>query len=202
MGLAVVFAMTGMSSAQNLLSNGDFELDDGVDPLAAQDWTETHSGGWDNREVSGSWPGSVETTNHHFALGNAGGFGATIHQDVAGTPGLIYQLRAQSMIDAWWWANGYLNLEFLDAGGVALPGSNESGHWNPGGYDVGIPVTGYSVTLLAPAGTVTVRSSLGSYGEGGTVRFDNAVLEVVPEPATLGLLGLSGLALWIVRRRI
>ena len=203
MGLAAVFAVTGMASAQNLLSNGDFELGENDPADATQpndlnpvDWTEDHSGGWSNREINGQMP-----DGYSYALGNAGGFGATASQIVPATAGEFYQLRAQSLVDAWWWANGYLSLEFLDIGGNVLAGSDESDHWNPGGYDVGIPLTSYSVTLLAPAGTVEVKAALGAYGEGGTVRFDNAVLEVVPEPATLGLLGLSGLALWIVRRR-
>lgn len=203
MGLAAVFAMTSMVSAQNLLSNGDFELgynDPGdltqPNELNPTDWTEDHSGGWSNREINGQMP-----DGHSYAIGNAGGWGATVYQDVAGTAGNFYQLRADSLIDAWWLSYSYLGIDFLDAGGNVLAGSSESPHVDPGGYDVGTTLTRYSLTLLAPAGTVDVRAKLGGYGEGGTVRYDNAVLEVVPEPATLGLLGLSGLALWIVRRR-
>ena len=124
-----------------------------------------------------------------------------MYQEVAATAGLNYQLSADSLIDAWRLSCSYLKLEFLDAGGVVLA-SAESPHVDPGGYDVGTTLTRYVLTQTAPAGVVDVRASLGGYGEGGTVRYDNASLEVVPEPATLGLLGLSGLALWIVRRRV
>jgi hypothetical protein len=37
---------------------------------------------------------------------------------------------------------------------------------------------------------------------GGTMRFDNANLTVIPEPATMGLVGLFGGGLLIIRRRL
>ena len=203
MGLAAVFAMTGMVSAQNLLSNGDFELGEN-DPLDATqpntlnpvDWTEDHSGGWSNREINPQMP-----DGNSYAMGNAGGWGATVYQIVPATAGTEYQLSADTLIDAWWYSYSYLALDFLDAGGISL-GVFESAHIDPGGYDVGTALTTDSVAAIAPAGTVEVKAALGGYGEGGTVRYDNASLEVIPEPATLGLLGLSGLALWFVRRRV
>lgn len=201
MGLAAIFAVTGMASAQNLLSNGDFELDNGVDPLVAADWV-TWGGWWMNREVSGSWPGSVETDNHHLAIGAEGGYGAGAHQDISvADDGSYYKLETQAMLDAWWLNSGYLKLEFYDATGTNMLGFAESAHFSQPNYDVGLPVAVYSVVGQAPAGTEIVRGILGTYGEGGTARFDYASVQVVPEPATLGLLGLSGLALWIVRRR-
>jgi PEP-CTERM motif len=42
-------------------------------------------------------------------------------------------------------------------------------------------------------------SSLSSGGGGGN--FDNVSLEVIPEPATLGLMGLGGLAMLGRKRR-
>ena len=200
MGLAAVFAMTGMTSAQNLLSNGDMELDNGSDPLVAASWT-TWGGWWMNREVNGAYPGSVAENDHHLAIGAAGGYGAGAHQDISvADDGATYQLRVDAMLDAWWLNSGYLKLEFFDAS-TNLIGFAESTHFSQPNYDVGLPLQMYYLNAVAPAGTEIVRPILGTYGEGGTARFDNAVLEVVPEPATLGLLGLSGLALWIVRRR-
>ncbi len=202
-GLAAAFAMTGIASA-NLLSNGDFELgeNDPVDPtqpndLNPVDWTEDHSGGWSNREINGAMP-----DGYSYALGNAGGYGAEASQDVAvADDGSWYKLSVDSALDAWWMNSGYLKLEFYDAGATLLK-EEESAHWTQPGYDTGLPNTNYDLFSAAPAGTAYVTAILGSWGEGGTARFDNAVLEVVPEPATLGLLGLSGLVLYVRRRMI
>lgn len=197
LALTGVFALTGVASA-DLLTNGDFSLDDGVDPANALDWVETTSGGWMNREQSATWP---DPADFHYALGNAGGYGATVHQDVTvADDGSSYGLSADSMLDAWWLNSGYLKLEFYDAGAVTMLGEVESTHWTQSDYDTGVPMMNYQISGQAPAGTEIVRAVLGTWGEGGTARFDNAVLEVVPEPATLSLFGVAGLALWIRRK--
>jgi hypothetical protein len=194
--LLAIFAMAGIASAANLLTNGDFALgSDGTTAPnnAALAWSQYNSsGGWNNRETSGNpVPG-----DYLMAIGCAGGYGAFAWQDVVGTAGTIYKLSADSSLDNWWKNAGYLKIEFYDAGAVMV-GFAESPHWAQAGYDTGLPWANYSITGTAPAGTVTVRSMLGTWGEGGTARFDNAVL--VPEPATMIMLGLG--SLFMARRK-
>jgi hypothetical protein len=183
------------ANAANLLVNGDFELGSGN---VATSWSGFNSsaGGWNNRETANNpIPG-----NYLMAIGAAEGYGAGEYQDVAGIAGVTYTLSADASLDAWWKNAGYLKIEFYDAGGtdpVNMVGFAElSPHFAQPGYDTGLPWANYNISGLAPAGTVTVRAMLGTWGEGGTARFDNAVL--TPEPATLAILGLGGL---LLRRR-
>jgi hypothetical protein len=192
--ILALLAVTGIASA-DLLSNGDFELGendpgDATQPntFIATSWSEWHSGGWSNREESGP-------TGFSYALGNAGGYGAGVFQDVAvADDGATYKLSFDASLDNWWMNSGYIKIEFLDAA-EAQVGFVESPHFTQPGYDAGIPWTTYSLIGTAPAGTEIVRAIGGTYGEGGTARFDNAVLTVVPEPATMALLGLGALVL-------
>lgn len=195
----LLMCVVGVSANANLLVNGDFEL--GSNGTTAPDnvalnWSQYNSsGGWNNRETTGN----PVPDNYLIAIGAAGGYGAFAWQDVAvADDGAQYQLSADASLDAWWLNNLYLKLEFYDAGMANMIGFSESAHHGQPGYDAGLPWANYSVSGMAPAGTAVVRVMLGTWGEGGTARFDNAVLEVIPEPATLMLLGLGAMAL---RRR-
>ncbi|MCE5185579.1 MAG: PEP-CTERM sorting domain-containing protein [Planctomycetaceae bacterium] len=193
---AALLAVAGIASA-NMLTNGDFALGSGgtTDPdNAALAWSQYNSsGGWNNRETAGN----PVAGDYLIAIGAAGGYGAFAWQDVAvADNGATYTLSADASLDKWWLNSGYLKIEFYDAGGtdpINMIGSAESAHFSQPGYDQGLPWANYSITGTAPAGTALVRVMLGTWGEGGTARFDNAVL--VPEPITLVLLGLGGLAL-------
>ena len=208
--LASALCLTlGAANAQNLLVNGDFSLDDGVSSLNALGWTEYNSAwdtdpnAWVNRETQNITqnPPYGDTNDFHYAMGYYGGYGASVSQDVTVTDdGSTFQLTADSSLDVWWMNSGYLKIEFYDAGATTLLGEVESAHWSQPGYDTGVPWANYSVAGVAPAGTETVRAILGSYGEGGTARFDNAVL-VIPEPTTGAFLALGSLMLLGYRSR-
>ncbi len=182
-GVMAVFSATGSVSA-NLLSNGDFAVGDS-NPADAVDWNEYNSSasGWVNRETNTGNPPYGDTSNYHMAIGNAGGYGAYIFQDVAvADDGSEYKLTCDASLDAWWLNSGYIKIEFYDAD-TNLLDEVESAHFSQPNYDLGLPWTEYSLIGTAPAGTVIVRALLGTYGEGGTARFDNADL-IIYDPIT------------------
>jgi hypothetical protein len=199
MSLATVFVMAGMASAQNLLTNADFELVGLGGPNDALDWDQW-GGDFNNRELAPA--DFAPNTSYVVSVGGwSGNVSAGLSQTVSATAGNWYKLQVDSVIEAWWNLEGYLQLEFLDVGDNVLK-TTVSPHWSAPGNDIGLAPDTYSLFSVAPAGTDSIVATLGGIGPGGTVRFDNAVLEVVPEPATLGMLGLSGLAVWFIRRRV
>jgi len=213
--LPAILAMAGVAQA-NLLTNGDFTLDDGVDALNAADWTEYNNGGWVNREQSANGTYG-DPLNFHYAIGNAGAINNGVFQNVVvPDDGATYELTVDAAMDEWWSPTGFLKIEFLDAG-AAIIGSQET-LFIANGFDaaVGQPWSPRSVIAVAPAGTASINAVLGGstdgsgtdpgnpdhYGNGGgTLRFDNADLSVVPEPASMALMGLGGLMVAGRRRR-
>jgi hypothetical protein len=218
MGLAAVFVMAGTASAQNLLSNGDFELSS---PILDTNGVATgfyESEFWDTATTGTAW---AEIANKTELQGNTYG---TLHanigsgwyegtsemwQTVSGvSAGDWYKLSVDSGADAWWLPTGQMSLIWLDGSDVVI-GSASMNTVDPAvygeNYDIPHPMQKYSLYSQAPVGAVSVQVEFASAmdpGVGGSITFDNAYLEIVPEPATLGLLGLSGLALWFVRRRV
>lgn len=96
-------------------------------------------------------------------------------------------------------------------GGASIIGSQET-LFVANGFDgaVGQPWSNRSVSAAAPAGTASINAVLGgstdnSNGDngngGGTIRFDNVDLSVIPEPASLALLVLGGLMIAGQRKR-
>lgn len=195
LALLTVLSIGGMAHA-NLLTNGDFSLDDGVDPGNAANWYEWTTNGWANRETSANGTYG-DPSNYHYALGANGAINEGVWQDTAvPDDGATYELTADVELDNWWKPDGYVKLEFLDASDNQL-GFDETWIY-ANGYDAAVnqPWQPISVSAQAPAGTVKVRSILAGWtaGDGGTIRYDNASLIVVPEPASLGLLAIGALA--------
>jgi len=136
------------------------------------------------------------------------GGGGGAFQILPTTEGQWYHLTVDSGADAWWQPVGEMALIWLDGGGGELGKHSRftvdpDVHGDPN--DTLHPMENYSLYGVAPIGAVEVKVEFASrtpYWVGGAVTFDNAVLEAVPEPATLGLLGLAGLALYVRRRMI
>ncbi|AQQ71592.1 hypothetical protein SMSP2_01968 [Limihaloglobus sulfuriphilus] len=93
----------------------------------------------------------------------------------------------------------YLNLEFYDAANALISGQ-DGAELKPTDPDyIEHSWVTRSMTLTAPANTQKIRYRIvgymggGTYGDWGVTRADNAVL--VPEPASLAVLGLGALLL-------
>jgi hypothetical protein len=203
---ALILALMPLSGVQaNLLLNGDFTLGEN-DPLDATqpnelnpvDWMYWNGGGWNNRELNAN---GIAPDNPHMALGNAGATDQGVFQVVAATEGLIYQAMVDSgSPDSWWKPNGELKIDFMDAGDVVLASASTT--WTMPNFDTLLPWQTYTTSGVAPVGTTQAKVLLMNQGpNGGTMRFDNASLVVIPEPTSLALLGLGACLARIFRRK-
>ena len=206
--LSAVALTTSITQGQNLLLNGDFNSPSSV--AAPDNWSIwTFGGGYANHEIltttlingthnnTGNYDNSYQMTVG--AASSSGGGG--VYQIVPGTAGLTYDLNVDAGAQAWWLPTGQIRLFFLDATstqlGLTQINTTDSIH-SPDQYDVGVAYQHYSIlNAVAPVGTTQVKVEFAGYG-GGSAWFDNAVLTVVPEPSTLGLVA-CGAALLLGR---
>lgn len=221
-GAGAFIALFACGAQANLLTNGTFETPDasGGDVPGASDWitfetvftnaTDGPNFGPVSHDAGGTQ--SLKMYGPFVPGGAAGAF-----QNVPGTAGTVYEL------DAWvmnWVGDpfgnlGILQLNFLDAGGNALPGGVQVTVDPFGTADVDLSVvqdgaeisdwTQLSLSAVAPAGTVEVQAFLlhiqtgDPCCAGGSLFWDDVSLTAVPVPAAVwlfgsGLLGLVGVA--------
>jgi hypothetical protein len=200
------------SSAANILQNGGFETADATTSTGAADWT----------SVIGAAPGTVgsaslvvDPTNAHSGnnylqisatgLDMVGGANVqAINNTPLGsvTPNLTYTLTlyAKGAFQPGDVANFALN--FLDSSGNVIGGSGVS----TGNFaSIGSGYTLYTESAMAPANASAAQANLSLTsgaitGTGpGTLSIDDVAISApggaTPEPATLAILGIGGVAL-------
>jgi len=189
--------LTASVAHANLLSNGDFNDPNSVAaPTAWSTWS--YGGGWANHQtntapslvadgVDGTW---------YMACGGGSSAGGGVYQTVPGIAGDTYKLTVDSGAQAWWLPYGEMRLFFFDAGNNQLAESVQS-TVDPAvygqNYDIAHPWASFTLSAVAPVNTASVKVEFAEPNGTGTVWFDNADLEVVPEPGTLSLV-VGGLA--------
>jgi len=192
--IATIAVTTSAHAA--LLVNGDFNTDADTNgtPDGWSSWS--YGNGWANY-VTSSTDTFTKDGSPYVNAGSVWNGGGGWYQDVAATPGQSFTLSVDGRTEDWDNSIGYMRLIFMDAGGNTLNSGTDQ--QTVANYEKLATWNTYTFAdQLAPAGTTTVRVEFASYG--GTSTFDNAVLTATPEPASIGLLALSGLLL--KRRRV
>lgn len=207
--IAAAVLMTGQASA-NLLTNASFESGIEYGDPNQPNWFAFFGAGSTGTE-STSDPGYAGTIMpsdgvHHLSIrndGTPGGFSG-VFQRVIGTGGKDYTFSfdAKSNSGVPFAIGAEFRLEFLDGSdGVigATPNTTIGGSLT-GAYQT------FSLTATAPVGTVKVApviavETFSASGAAGDLFVDNASLTAVPEPASVALMALGGLAMIGRRRR-
>ena len=198
----VAMALAGGAAQANLLSDPSFEGGIVYDGSPA-------FGGWDGfsstagtSSGAGFGTGAARTGSQQATLfTTAANHFAGIYQDVLIGAGSIVEF------DIWHQAvqgsNGQgvrVRLEYRDSLRDVEIGRTP----NAKPSSLGASYELFSITGVVPAGADTVRATYAINSSGGVAHqrlyLDDAALRVVPEPATLGLLGLISGGIWFKRR--
>ena len=204
-------AIWANQAAANLLGNPGFEdppFAGAEDPGAGSAWTpfganfrvqQAAPGPCDPITCAGAFEGTVSLKN----FGEAGVF-----QDFAASPGdpfegSVWAVNPENADVLVLGQVAAVNIEWRDAAGVLDVAFGDT-------IDASTPVDTWTELLVsgtAPAGTTTARFVLvtGPFDPagpgGGAPRWDAASFDLVPEPGSLGLIGLGLFGLLGIRRR-
>lgn len=203
--MIVAFGVQSLSSTAtaNVLSNAGFELPDATaaDQTENVNWSPFNAAFATRSVTPNSGAQSLKTFGPFFQFGGAG----VSQGGFAATPGQLWSASAflrDDTSDPIQGGNfGVVQLQFLNSSNAVLT-TFESPHFtsaNP--TNVWTPEVAAG---LAPAGTTSAQITLvhvqvNSPVTGGSVFWDDASLDQVPEPATIGMLAIGGLA--FLRRR-
>jgi hypothetical protein len=205
--LLLVVAVAIPVKADNLLSNPGFE--DGV-PLLIDQLSVPENVWWAWLDTPTAQSAAIVSpgymSNNCAALYTSTDY-ADLGQDIAYNAGNGVQVQLMYNVPAGSWCNAGIVLWWEDAAGDTPPidwayaqiynySGGGSGGWQPFEIKTGDP--GTSGTWICPANAVRLSFKIEQWNwEPSASQFDNVI--VTPEPATIVMLGLGGLAL--IRRK-
>lgn len=226
--LAGLALAAGSVSAANVIVNGDFETGDltgwsltgsgstvsSTDPLAGLESAIQTPNGTSKIEQSFTTFTTAATTSFIFSATDPGGSGDRSMNVTFGESGSDDQINLRLVDDG---ADGDGDIQaFSGSWNTVLPDAVTFGTTTTfsltingygGSFSYDLNVGGSTATGL----TAVQGSALGDFNHlsfvnaqlasGSSVKFDNVLVDVVPEPSAAALLGLGGLALLRRRRR-
>ena len=190
-----VLAVAGVASA-GLVPNGDFELGN-------TGWAESAGGG----AATFSYPTTGGNSGGYGQIEEAGGWAVLVNPSLPGVDGGGVPLADLDITTgANTWSIDLINIAGTDPGGMKVEAWGANALLGNSG-DVKAPAataswTTFEFDFTLPAGTDKVIF-VPLWGANSTVGFDNVgVVSTIPEPATMGLLGVAGGAMLFLRRRM
>lgn len=194
----VMVSLAGLASA-NLLLNPGFESGSGND---ATSWWRYENAGresWANRSGSYGmawWSWSDWYGGFGQDVSVSLGVGQVVQFTIWGNAETGFVGKAGSE-EAWlkleFWSGSTKSYEVQQSIYSALVGSYNT--WNQ--YTLTVTNTQSGITMVKP---VVGFGNVVGYNS-GAVKWDDASLQVIPEPAAVGLVGLGGLVIAFLRRR-
>lgn len=207
--LAIAVTAISAISAQaavNLFANGGFEIE-GAGPPAAESWLPAASGyslSTDARTGNFSAQLSSPQLNAAVMLQNSVGNGMLPGITPGDNPLLSFYAKGFAGSTG----NVLFSLRYLAEGGAILAtsgnvffqGSINTSTWTEITYDLGVVPVGASAAFIEFSQGI---GPIDGVNLAGTVLIDDLVLlgQAIPEPSSITLLGLAGLALVVRRRR-
>jgi hypothetical protein len=218
------------SQASNILVNGDFSANQGQGKVffwdatgaptgSIPDWTPTGPGGAINYDLGGAYVGNSGVDG----LPDDSNYGGAAHLWLDSYDPAVYNTSSYTIqpgdnyslsfnINGEWSPDGNHNtavsLYYVSGGNrvifdtynVNVP-INWNYTWTPESFNVAAPSAGVGDPLGVEIQNVTPESGNPVNNDDSYTAYGNVVLSVVPEPTSIALFGLGGLALLAFRRR-
>jgi len=194
--LAVIYVGLLVAAQANVIINSSFENGDGT--LAGiSDWSK-----WNDTsgELNTGWGQTYDGDDMVRLWWDSG-----LYQNFSVTPGWDYdvsvQTRTESFDQLQGGVQGNVSLEWYDSGSQKIGGNAYDYQFTSAQGDGAWVEAAGSATAPANAASGRLVVYVSNTGTGsGSAWFDSATVTAIPEPLSIGLLGLGLLMTWYVRK--